>query len=84
MSLAVGRLVPVLLGSSHIGYALLGVGYGLLGVFLIVYALLRARRLQKVLDTGTRMTLDWWALTVVTAAGLALAVGTIVMVLAEV
>ena len=84
VSLAVGRLVPVLLGSSHFGYALLGVGYGLLGIFLIAYALLRARRLQTVLDTGERMTLDWWALTIVTAAGLALAVGTIAMVLAEV
>jgi putative membrane protein len=84
VSLAVGRLIPALLDSDNVGYALLGIGYGLLGGFLIAYALLRARHLQAALARNERVTLDWWALSLVTLVGLALAVATIAMVLAEV
>ena len=84
LALAVGRLLPVLLGGSHRAYALLGAGYGLLGVFLIAYALFRARHLQKNLRMGADLALDWWALVVVTAGGLVLAVATLVMVAARV
>jgi putative membrane protein len=84
VALAVGRLLPALLGGSHSSYAVLGAGYGVLGVFIIAYALLRARRLQTTIATGARVTLDWWALVFATAVSLALAVATIVMVLAAV
>lgn len=84
LALAVGRLLPVLIGGSHRAYALLGAGYGLLGVFLIAYALFRARQLQKNLRMGADLALDWWALVVVTAGGLVLAVATLVMVAARV
>lgn len=82
VSLAVGRLLPALLGDSHPGYAWLGAGYGALGIFFIAYALLRARRLQSALSAGHAIGLDWWALTVATVAGLLLGIVTIVMVLA--
>ena len=85
LALAVGRLLPALLtGSSHRGYALLGVGYGVLGLFFIAYALVRARRLESALARRERVTLDWWALVVITAATLALAVATIALVAAQV
>ena len=84
VSLAVGRLLPALLGSDHPAYAWLGAGYGVLGIFFIAYALLRARRLQSALAAGLAISLDWWALAVATASGLALGIGTIVLVLAAV
>ena len=83
VSLAVGRLVPVLLGGPHLAYALLGAGYGVLGIFLIAYALLRVRRLNHALAVNDAVTLDWWALAITTAMGLALAIATVTMVLAE-
>jgi putative membrane protein len=82
LALAVGRLLPALLGGSHVRYAVLGAGYGALGIFIIAYALLRARRLQATIFSGEPVTLDWWALVLVTVLGLTLAAATIVMVLA--
>ncbi len=84
VALAVGRLVPVLIGGSHRAYALLGVGYGVLGIFLIGYALLRARRVRTALTADRPLPLDSWALVVTTTLGLVLAVATIALVLAEV
>jgi len=84
VALAVGRLIPVLLGGSHLAYAWLGAGYGALGIFLIGYALLRARRVSSALHADAALTLDWWALAITTAMGLALAVVTIVMIIAEI
>lgn len=84
VAIAVGRLAPALLGGSHSAYALLGAGYGVLGVFFIVYAVWRAKRLDAALAAGIPVRFDWWALAVTTVIGLALAMATIVMVLAEV
>jgi putative membrane protein len=81
-AIAVGRIAPALLGGSHLAYGLLGAGYGALGVFFIVYALLRARRLNSALASGEPLKLDWWAVAVSTLLGLMLAAGTMVLVLA--
>lgn len=81
VSLAVGRLIPALLDEAHAAYSWLGVGYGVLGVFLVCYALLRVRRLQTALERGDPVHVDWWALVVATGLTLTLAVATIVMVL---
>ena len=83
VALAVGRLLPALIGGSHLAYGLLGVGYGVLGIFLIGYALVRARRIRAALEIGRPLPLDSWALAVTTAIGLVLAIATIVMVVAE-
>jgi putative membrane protein len=83
VALAVGRLIPALVGGSNLAYGLLGAGYGALGIFLIAYAMLRARRIQAALAANAPVTLDWWALAVTTVLGLALAIATIAMVLAE-
>lgn len=81
VSLAVGRLVPALLDESHAAYSVLGVGYGLLGIFLVCYALLRARGLQDAIRRGGSVQIEWWALVITTALTLALALGTIIVVL---
>ena len=80
VALAVGRLIPALVSGSHVAYATLGAGYGLLGAFMIVYALLRTRRIAAALAVDAPVAPEWWALALVTAVSLALAVGTIVMV----
>jgi putative membrane protein len=81
VSLAVGRLIPALVGGSHTAYSLLGAGYGVLGIFLIGYALLRVRRLQVAIASGAPTPADSWALIATTAMTLALAVATVVVVL---
>jgi putative membrane protein len=81
-AIAVGRIAPALLGGSHLAYGLLGAGYGALGIFFIVYALLRARQLGAALEAGRPLKLDWWAVAVSTVLGLILAAGTMVLVLA--
>jgi putative membrane protein len=81
VALAVGRLVPALIGGSDAVYAALGTGYGLLGVFMVVYAMLRLRRVAAALRVNGPVTLEWWAIAVVTAIGVALAVATILTVL---
>lgn len=83
VSLAVGRLLPALLGGTHPGYAWLGAGYGALGIFFIAYSLLRARRLQAAVSAGRDIGVDWWALVVATVAGLVLGIATVAMVLAS-
>ncbi len=81
VAIAVGRVVPALIGGSRVAYAVLGAGYGVLGAFIIAYALLRARRIDAALVVDGPVAPDWWALVVVTVIGLALAVATVVMVL---
>ena len=80
VAFAVGRLIPALVSGSHVAYATLGAGYGVLGAFMIVYALLRTRRIAAALEVDAPVAPEWWALAFVTAVSLALAVGTIVMV----
>ena len=84
VSVAVGRVAPALVGGSNLAYALLGAGYGVLGIFFIVYALVRARRLDAALAADAPVTLDWWALAITSGMGIVLAIATIAMVLVEV
>jgi len=46
VSLTVGRVIPALIDTSNVAYVLLGLGYGVLGGFLVCYALVRARQLE--------------------------------------
>ena len=81
VALAVGRLIPALIGGSSAVYATLGTGYGVLGAFMVAYAMVRLRRVTAALEVNGPVAPDWWAVTLVTAISLALAVGTIVTVL---
>lgn len=84
LALAVGRLIPALIQSEHVVFALLGTGYGVLGVFLIVFAGWRQRRVHRALVDGMPLPDDAWVVTVLTVAGLLLAAITIALVLVEV
>jgi putative membrane protein len=80
IALAVGRLLPALIDAEHVAFGLLGVGYGALGVFLLLMAAYRAQRVRAALAAQRPLPTDAWSIWVLTAASLALAAGTIVLV----
>lgn len=84
LALAVGRLLPALLDADHVEFGLLGTGFGLLGVFLIVLAAYRAQRTRAALAAGRPLPTDYWALWALTVGSGILAVATIVLILVEV
>jgi putative membrane protein len=84
LALAVGRLLPALIDASHVTFGLLGVGYGVLGIFLLIMAACRAQRTRRALSAQRPLPTDFWAVWVLTAASMALAVATIVLVAGEV
>jgi len=80
IALAVGRLLPALIETEHIGFGLLGIGYGALGVFLLVMSAYRTHRVRAALVAQRPLPADAWTIWVLTAAGLVLATGTIALV----
>ena len=84
LALTEGRLLPALLEVEHIAFGLLGAGYGLLGILLIVLAAYRAERARGALTAGTRLPTDHWILWTLTIFSVALAVATIVLVFQEI
>ena len=84
LALAVGRLIPALIDSEHVAFAVLGVAYAALGVFLILVADWRQRRVNRALTRDEPLPADLWVVRVLTAAGLVLAAFTIVLVLVAV
>ena len=81
VSLAVGRLLPELLDDDQTVYRRLGVGYGLLGVFLIGYGAVRQRTVERHLLAGGFAPLPLWVLVSLGTSGLVLSVGTVVTLL---
>jgi putative membrane protein len=80
IALAVGRLLPALIETEHIGFGLLGIGYAALGVFLLVLSAYRTHRVRSALAAGRPLPTDGWTIWVLTAASLILAAGTIALV----
>jgi putative membrane protein len=80
LSLAVGRLIPALIGEGRAPFAVLGVAYGLFGAFLITYAAYNTRSVREALAEDRPLPDDWWAIIVTTVCGLALALVTILLV----
>ena len=80
LALAVGRLLPALIDVSHVEFGLLGIGYGVLGVFLIFLSAYRAQRVRAALAAQRPLPTDVWAIWVLTAVTLALAVLTIALI----
>jgi putative membrane protein len=80
IALAVGRLLPALIDAEHRAFGLLGVGYGALGVFLLVMSAYRTHRVRAALVAQRPLPADAWTIWVLTAAGLVLGAGTIALV----
>jgi putative membrane protein len=77
----VGRLVPSVATGAHWPYEALGVGYGILGIAFIAAGYVRTRDVEHALDRGSFAPLADRVTTALTAAGLALGVATVVVLL---
>lgn len=84
LALAVGKLLPALIDASHIVFGLLGAGYGLFGVFVLVLGAYRAHRTRAALIAGQPVPPDYWEITALTVFSIVLAVATIALIFVEV
>jgi inner membrane protein YidH len=82
-ALAVGRFAPRLLDVTPWPYILLGCGYASLAVGLSIVGALRQRELERALRTGGHVPLPFRTVAVFTFGGVALAVMTVVLVIAQ-
>ena len=80
VSIAVGRFLPSLTHGSRWPFALLGLGYGLLAVAVLVIGAVRERSISRALRHGRSVELSQGAVLWLTAAALVLAIGTLVIV----
>ena len=82
-ALAVGRFAPELLDVAAWPYILLGCGYASLAVGLLIVGAQRQRELEHALRTGGHVPLQFRTVGVFTVGGVALAVTTVVLVIAQ-
>lgn len=82
-ALAVGRFAPKLLDAASGPYIVLGCGYALLAVGLAVVGARRQRQLEHALRTGGHAPLSFRIVALFTIGGVALALLTVVLVLAQ-
>lgn len=84
LALAVGRLIPALIDASHVVFGLLGAGYGILGVLVLVIGAYRTQRVRASVSAGRSMPTDFWTVWLLTTVSIVLGVVTIVLIFAEV
>jgi uncharacterized membrane protein YidH (DUF202 family) len=82
-ALAVGRFAPELLDVAAWPYIVLGCGYASLAVGLLIVGALRQRELEHALRTGGHVPLRFFTVGLFTVGGVALAVMTVVLVIAQ-
>jgi len=82
-ALAVGRVTPQALHVAAWPYVLLGIGYGLLGIGMVIVGAQRHRRLARAVLAGVDSALDSRVVAVFTVGGIALGLCTIALVLAQ-
>jgi putative membrane protein len=80
VGVAAGRLVPELTGDTAWPYQLLGIGYGLVGLGFIAFGHWRRRVVERALARGEWAPAPERVMLALTAAGVALAVATILIV----
>lgn len=83
VALGVGRLLPDLTSGPRWPFVALGAGFGLLGLLLVSYGVLRQSAVGRALRSGTFAPLSPMVLIALAAFGLLLGVGTIALVLTE-
>ena len=82
-ALAVGRLAPDLLQVAAWPYVVLGCGYALIAMALLLIGASRQRKLERALQRGERAPLSFALVAAFTFSGTILAVVTIILVLAQ-
>jgi uncharacterized membrane protein YidH (DUF202 family) len=83
LALAVGRLIPALVDVSQVAFGLLGVGYGALGIVLLLMGAYRAQRVRGALAAQRPLPSDAWTLWALTAFSVVLAVFTVILIAVE-
>ena len=76
--------MPALIDASHVEFGILGIGYGALGVVLLLIGAYRAHRVRAALVADRPLPMDAWTVWLLTVAGLVLAAATLVMLVAEI
>jgi inner membrane protein YidH len=84
LALAVGRLIPALVDVSHVEFGLLGVGYGALGVLVLVISAYRIRRVHAALAEQRALPGDVWTMWVLTIFSVILAAFTVALIAVEI
>ena len=82
-ALGVGRLAPELLGVASWPYVVLGAGYGLMAIGLLLAGARRMRQLDSAVRSGEQVPLPFWLVALFTGGGVLLALTTIVLVIAQ-
>src|SRR5436190_23785379 len=82
-ALGIGRLAPELLEVAAWPYVLLGCGYAALAIGLLLVGAQRQRHLERALQTGGHVPLRFRTVGWFTVGGIALAVMTVVLVIAQ-
>jgi uncharacterized membrane protein YidH (DUF202 family) len=79
VAVGVGRIAPGISHATSWPYEILGAGYALLAVAFVVFAYLRARSVEDALDSGGFAPLPAALMLATSAAGVVLAVATVVV-----
>jgi len=82
-ALGVGRLAPELLDVAPWPYVVLGAGYAGVAVGLLLVGARRQVDLQRAVHSGSQVPLGFGVVAVFTLAGVALALLTVVLVIAQ-
>ena len=83
VAVGVGRLIPALLKTDQPVFALLGAGYGCLGLWMIAYGGLRQRATRRAIEQGRFPFLSDRVVMGLTVVGTLLGIATVVVVLME-
>jgi uncharacterized membrane protein YidH (DUF202 family) len=83
VAIGVGRLIPALLETGRTVFALLGVGYAVLGLGMMLYGGIRQRSVRRAIDRGRYVEVDQTVVLAISALGVVLAVATIAVVVME-
>src|SRR5688500_6209761 len=83
-ALAVGRFAPELLDVAPWPYIVLGAGYAVLAIGLLLAGAHRMRQLDEAVRSGEPVPLQFWLVAVFTGGGVLLALTTMVLVIAQI
>lgn len=84
VALGVGKVVPDLrAGGTEWPFVILGAGYGVLGVAIVLYGLWRGREVDRAIREGRYLPLDSRAMWLVGALAIALGLLAVIVIVAD-
>jgi putative membrane protein len=82
-AVGVGGVVPELIGGSRTPYVVLGAGYAALAAAVFVGSALRQVQVERALDRGEYRGVSGWGVLGLTLVGVALALGTLAVIVVQ-